>query len=77
MCKVGALGPLLMGVHKIIGAKVNILRVLFGILFGVLMEYSTQLVHQFHQILFKKYSTLSTMACSIQNIINFNKKILL
>jgi hypothetical protein len=28
--------------HKLIGAKIDILRVLFGVLFGILMEYSTQ-----------------------------------
>jgi hypothetical protein len=31
-----------MGAHKQIGAKVNILRVLFGVIFGVLMEYFIQ-----------------------------------
>jgi hypothetical protein len=31
-----------MGALKVIGATVNILRVFFGVLFGVLMEYSTQ-----------------------------------
>jgi hypothetical protein len=30
------------GALKVIGATVHILRVLFGVLFGVLMEYSTQ-----------------------------------
>jgi hypothetical protein len=31
-----------MGALKVIGATVHILRVLFGVLFGVLMEYSIQ-----------------------------------
>jgi hypothetical protein len=34
-------GGVALGAHKVIGAKVNILRVLFGILFGVFMEYSS------------------------------------
>jgi hypothetical protein len=32
----------IMDAHKIIGATRPILRVLFGVLFGVFMEYSTQ-----------------------------------
>jgi hypothetical protein len=39
-------------VHEVIGAMFNILGVLFGVPFGVLMEYSTQKFHQFHQYLF-------------------------
>jgi hypothetical protein len=36
-------GPALgQGAHKIIGATRPILRVLFGVLFGIFMEYSTQ-----------------------------------
>jgi hypothetical protein len=64
-----------MGAHKIIGATRPILKVLFKVFFGIFMEYSIQKFHQFHQNLLKNYSMLSTMACSIQNIINFNKKV--
>jgi hypothetical protein len=34
--------PSLLGTHEVIGALVNILGVFFGVLFGVLVESSTQ-----------------------------------
>jgi hypothetical protein len=62
------------GKHKLIGATVNGAKGPFrcpfwsfnGIFYLII---SSKLV--------QKYSMLSTMACSIQNIINFNKKILI
>jgi hypothetical protein len=66
-------------------------KVLNGISHSIISSISSKLVHkifnvinngmfyskynQFHQNLFIKYLMLSTMACFIQNIINFNKKV--
>ena len=41
-----------MGTNEVIGTTINIIGVLFGVHFGVLMEYSIKKFHQFHQISF-------------------------
>jgi uncharacterized membrane protein YczE len=33
---------IIVGKHKLIGAKVDILRILFGVLFGIFLEYSKE-----------------------------------
>jgi len=40
---------LIRDLNERIGANGNIEKVLFGVLFEILMEYCTQKLHQFHQ----------------------------